>query len=70
MYWRATKFKQQLSGTVIGTKCAWPYACILMDKVETGFLEKQKSKTMGWFHYTEDIFFIWTYGEKEVRAVS
>ena len=29
--------KQQLSGTAIGTKCAPPYACIIIDKVETGF---------------------------------
>ena len=33
--------KQQLSNTEIGTKCAPPYACIFMDKVETGFLEGQ-----------------------------
>ena len=31
--------KQQLSSTAIGTKCAPPYACIFMDKVETGLLE-------------------------------
>ena len=29
------KVKQQLSGTAIETKCALPYACIFMDKVET-----------------------------------
>ena len=29
--------KQQLSGTVIGAKCAPPYACIFMDKAATDF---------------------------------
>ena len=35
------KVKQQLLGTAIDTNCAPPYAyaCTLMDKVETGFLE-------------------------------
>ena len=46
--------KQQLSGTAIGTKCAPPYACIFMDKVETDFLESQKLKPMVWFRYTDD----------------
>ena len=27
--------KQQLSGTAIGNKCASPYACIFMDRLET-----------------------------------
>ena len=31
--------KQQLSSTAIGTKCAPPYACIFMNKVEIGLLE-------------------------------
>ena len=35
-----SKFKQQISGTAIGTKFAPPYACIFMDKVETEFLDK------------------------------
>ena len=59
--------KQQLSGTAIGTKCAPPYACIFMDKVETDFLESQKLKPMVWFRYINDIFFIWTHGEQELQ---
>ena len=59
--------KQQLSGTAFGTKCAPPYACIFMDKVETDFLESQKLKPMVWFRYIDDIFFVWTHGEQELQ---
>ena len=61
------KIKQQLSDTAIGTKCAPLYACIFMDKVETGFVESQKHKLMIWFLYIDDIFFILTRGEKELQ---
>ena len=33
--------KKQISGTVIGTKFATPYACIFMDDLETRFLQSQ-----------------------------
>ena len=29
-----SKVKKQISGRAIGTKCAPPYACIFVDKVE------------------------------------
>ena len=35
-------FKQQISGTAIGSKFALTYACIFMDKLETGFLNTQE----------------------------
>ena len=38
--------KLQISDTVIGKKCALPYACIFMDKVESDFLESEKLKLM------------------------
>ena len=52
--------KQQLSGTAIGTKCAPPYACIVMDKVETDFLENQKLEL-------DDIFFVLTHDKQELQ---
>ena len=33
--------KQQVSGAAIGTTVAHPYACIVMDRVETEFLETE-----------------------------
>ena len=50
------KLKQQLLGTAIGTTCAPPYTF----KVQKGFLESQNHKPMVWFHYIEDMFFVWT----------
>ena len=37
---------QQLSGTVIGTKFAPPYACIFMDRLENNYLETQTLKPL------------------------
>ena len=45
-------------GTAIGTKFSTPYACILMDEVETSFLETQEMKPLVWFLYIDDVFFI------------
>ena len=59
--------KQQISGTAIGTKFAPPYACIFMDQVETDFLQTQKFQPLVWFRYIDDIFFIWTHGEENLR---
>ena len=38
------QIKQQISGMAIGSKRALTYACILMDKVGTEFLETQRDK--------------------------
>ena len=61
-----TNVYQQISGTVIGTKFALPYAGIFMDQLETKFLENQNLKPLVWSHYTDDIFFIWTHGEENL----
>ena len=61
--------KQQLSGTVIGAKCAPPYACIFMDKAATDFHVSQKLKPMSWFRYIDDIFFIWAHGKQELQRL-
>ena len=62
------KVKKQISGTVIGTKFAPPYVCIYMDQVETEYLETQKYKSLVWFHYIDDVFFIWTNGKEKLSS--
>ena len=51
-----SQIKQQISGTVIDTKCAPTYTCIFMDKVEIEFLETQRDKPFCWVRYIDDIF--------------
>ena len=59
--------KQQISGTAIGTKFAPPYACILMDQVESEFLKTQTHQLLVWFSYIDDIFFIWIHGQDKLE---
>ena len=61
------KVFQQISGTAIGTKFAPPYACIYMEEVETEFLKTQRLKPLIWLRFIDDIFFIWTYGEENLK---
>ena len=61
------KVKQQISGTAIGTKCTPTYACIYMDEFENTFLSLQSDKHLVCLRYINDIFFIWTHGEKELN---
>ena len=61
------KVYQQISGIAIGTKFAPPYTCIFMNQVENKFLKTQKFQTLVWFRYIDDIFFIWTHGEKNLK---
>ena len=58
-----TKIIQQISGTVIGTKFASPYACLFMDRMENNFLDSEIVKPWLWLRYIDDIFFLWTKGE-------
>ena len=58
---------QQVSGTAVDTKFAPPYACIFMDRLENSFLGKQSLKPLVWLRYIDDIFFIWTHSEKELK---
>ena len=57
----------QKSGTAIGTKFAPPYACLFMDRVETEFLNKELIKPWVWLRYIDDIFFVWTAGERQLQ---
>ena len=61
------KVYHQISGTVIGTKFAPPYACIFMDQVESKFLQTQMFQHLVWFRYIDDTFFIWTHGENSLK---
>ena len=62
------EFKQQISGTTIGTKFAPPYACIFTDQVESEFLKTQQHQPLVWFRYIDDIFFIWTHGQEKLEG--
>ena len=62
------QIKQQISGMAIGSKRALTYACILMDKVGTEFLETQRDKPFWWVRYIDDIFFIWTHGQEKPKV--
>ena len=59
------KVKQQISGKAKSTKFVPPYACIFIDEVETSFLETQEMKSLVWFRYIDDVFFIWTHGQEK-----
>ena len=59
------KLKQQISGTAIGTKCTPIYACIYVDEFEKKFLSLRSDKRL--VCLINDIFFIWTHGEKELN---
>ena len=63
------KVKQQISVTAIGTKRAPTYACIYMDEFENEFLSLRSDKPLVWLRYIDDVFFIWTHGEKELPKV-
>ena len=59
--------KQQISGSVIGTKFAPPYACIFMDQAESNFWKTQTHQPLVWFRYIDDIFFIWAHGKVKLE---
>ena len=60
---------QQMSGTAIGTKFALPYACICLDRLENDFFEIQTLKPLVWLRYIDDVFFIWTHSEEELKEL-
>ena len=62
------KLKKPLSGTAIGTKFAPTYASIFMDKFESKFLNSQELAPLLWYHYTDNMFFIWIHGEEKFAS--
>ena len=61
------KVFQQISRTAISTKFAPPYACIYMYRVEQDFLKTQELQPLLRFRFIDDIFFIWTHGNEELK---
>ena len=39
-----------------------------MDEVETSLLETQEMKSLVWFSYIDDVFFIWTHGQEKLHS--
>ena len=39
-----------------------------MDEAGLKLLETQSKKSVIWFRYIDDIFFIWTHGEQELES--
>ena len=59
-------FKQK-RGTTIGIKFAPPYTILYMADLEEKLLVMFEKKTMFWWRYIDDIFFIWERGEESLR---
>ena len=51
----------------MGRKCPPTYACIFVDELEQAFLQAQDHQPLLWIRYIDDIFFIWTHGEKRLQ---
>ena len=51
----------------IGTKFAPPYACIYIDKRAANFFKTQDLQLFIWLRYIDDIIFIWTHREAELK---
>ena len=60
-------FKQKC-GTATGRKFAPPYAILFTANLEEKMLEIFEKKTMIWWRYIDDIFFIWEHGEESLRV--
>ena len=56
----------QISGNANATKFAPPYACILMDQVESEFRKMKQHQPLVWFRYIDDIFFIWSHRQEKL----
>ena len=57
------QIKQQISGTINGTKFNTFYPFLFMDRTETAFLETLELQPLVWFQYIGDIFHILMCGE-------
>ena len=60
--------KQRISGAVIGTKFAPPYACIFMDKFETNFRKTQTLQPLVWFRYIDVFMDTWR-GKSQIISI-
>ena len=39
-----------------------------MEKVKTEFLKTQNLKPLSWLQYTDNVFFMWTHGEEQLKT--
>ena len=62
------KGKNQLLGTVIGNMSVPTYASIFVDNLESDFLKYQELTPMIWYHYTDNVFFIWTHDKEKLAS--
>ena len=62
-----SKFYKQISATAFETKFALPYACILMDHIETELLKTQDVKPWFWKRFIDEISFIWKESEESLE---
>ena len=58
---------QEISGTVIGTKFAPPYAKIFMAGLEEEIFKNPKFTPFLWLRYLDDIFCLWTEGVDKLK---
>ena len=58
----------QLHGTAVGTKMAPAYANLFMGDLEQKILAQSPLKPLVWWHYIDDIFMIWLYGEEKLSV--
>ena len=57
---------RQVRGKAIGTKFAPPYAIWFIADLEEKLLSAFEEKTMIWWRYIDNIFFIWEHGEESM----
>ena len=57
---------RQVRGKAIGTKFAPPYAILFIADLEEKLLSTFEEKTMIWWRYIDNIFFIWEHGEESM----
>ena len=58
----------QTHGTAMGTRFAPQYANLFMHRLEQDFLSTQHLQPLLYTRYIDDIFFIWTHGEDQLKS--
>ena len=60
-------YRQKL-GTAIGTKFAPAFANLFMADLENKLLDGCVDKPLVWLRYNDDVFFIWTHGQRKLDS--
>ena len=60
-------YRQKL-GTAIGTKFAPAFANLFMADLEKKLLDGCVDKLLVWLRYIDDVFFIWTHGQRKLDS--